>query len=180
MKKLSTLILLLFLANSFLLAQLQTIDESYSNSVASPIQFNTGDTILVNCDSIFVINNLRYQFYKSMHLSLRNDADTACMSLLNTYHKRLTENEEAYELLLINTKYYEALTEDMIKDTKTELVRTKDRLQFAQESLGKASEDLKIAQSIIKKEQWKSKGRNLLFGLGGIGIGILTGILITK
>ena len=159
---------------------LKTVPAGYCTSTSSPLLFVEGDTIQVTCDSVYVMNALRYNFYKNIHKATLSSKDSVCSKLLNAYELRLIENEQAYNKLLDNSKQAEKVSLDLINYSQKSLAGTQKTLEFTQTTLDQSLKSIDMAHDYIQQEKWNSKGQKLLVGVCGVGIGLLVGILITK
>lgn len=153
---------------------------NYCSSNKSPLMFLYGDTIIIDCDTIYLVNKGRYAFYKNIHEAALSNKDSVSSKLLNAFELRLFEQQNAYDELLNNSKQSEKITLDLINDTQSSLVNTQKTLDYTQQTLDKSLKSLESANDYIKKEKWNSKGKKILAGVGGVGIGLIIGILITK
>lgn len=157
-----------------------TIPVNYCTSNETPKLFKLGDTIVITCDSVYLVNKIRYKFYRDIHLAIQKDDNTECKSLLQAYETRLNEHETAYNKLLLNSKKTEKISLDLIDYTQKSLENTQKTLDFTQQTLEQSMKSLEQANELIRKEKWNSKGQKFLVGVGGVGIGILVGVLIMK
>lgn len=168
-------------ANSFGQAgMLKTVPLEYSSSVKSPLLFVKGDTIRVACDSVYLMNVIRYNFYKNLHKATLAGKDSVCTKLLNAYELRLIEHEQAYNKLLENSKQAEKVSLDLIDYSQKSLTGTQKTLEFTQATLDQSLKSIDMAHNYIQQEKWNSKGQKLLTGVVGAGIGLLLGVLIMK
>ena len=70
MKRLIFVLLFSMVAMSELFSQsanFKTVPAEYSVSTKAPLLFTKGDTIKVFTDSIYLMNAMRYNFYKNIH-----------------------------------------------------------------------------------------------------------------
>jgi hypothetical protein len=159
---------------------LKTIHSDYSTSTSSPLLFVKGDTISITCDSVYLMNVIRYKFYKNIHKATLESTDSTCSKLLKAYELRLNEHELAYNKLLDNSKQAEKVSLDMIDYSRKSLAGTQKTLEFTQTTLDQSLKSIDMAHNYIQQEKWNSKGQKLLTGIAGLGVGLLVGILIMK
>ena len=159
---------------------IKSIPADYCYSNKSPLMYLNGETIIVECDTAYLVNKGRYNFYKNIHEATLSGKDSLSGKLLNAFELRLFEQHNAYEKLLNNSKQSEKITLDLINDTQSSLVNTQKTLDYTQKTLDNSLKSLELANDYIKKEKWNSKGKKLLIGIGGIGVGLITGMLIMK
>jgi ElaB/YqjD/DUF883 family membrane-anchored ribosome-binding protein len=156
------------------------VPADYCSSNKSPLVFLKGDTIVADCDTIYLVNKGRYTFYKNIHKATLSNKDSICNKLLNAYELRLSEHQDAYDKLLDNSKQSEKITLDLMSYTQNSLVNTQKTLDYSRETLEQTLKSLALANDYIKKEKWNARGQKLLTGIGGAGIGLLIGILLMK
>ena len=183
MKRLISVLIFSMIAMPELFSQssnFKTVPVEYSTSTKAPLLFIKGDTIRVSTDSIYLMNGMRYNFYKNIHKATLMSKDSVCAKLLNAYELRLVEHEQAYNKLLDNSKQAEKVTQDLIDYSQKSLAGTQKTLQFTQITLDQSLKSIDMAQDYVQKAKWNSKGQKLLTGLTGAGIGLLLGILIMK
>ncbi len=159
---------------------IHSIGEEYCASTDSPKLFQKGDTLIIDCDSVYIINKIRYKFYKDMHKATVEESDAPCKDILLVYENRLKEHEDAYSKILNNCKKTEQVSLDLIDYTQESLMNTQKSLQYTQQTLDYSIQSLDKANKLIKKEKQASKFEKVLIGIGGAGIGILTGVLISQ
>ena len=158
----------------------KNVPSGYSTSTGSPLLFIKGDTIQVSCDTVYLMNSMRYHFYKNIHKATLSGQDSVCKKLLNAYELRLIEHEQAYNKLLDNSKQAEKVSQDLIDYSQKSLAGTQKTLEFTQATLDQSLKSIDMAHNYIQQEKWNSKGQKLLTGAVGVGIGLLVGVLIMK
>jgi ElaB/YqjD/DUF883 family membrane-anchored ribosome-binding protein len=161
-------------------SQFKTITTDYSLSTKSPLLINAGDTLLIQCDSVFLINKDRYKFYKNMHAAILNDNDSSCTMLLKAYEIKLAEHELSFKELLENSRLAEKTTSELLAFTKNSLLNTQNTLENIQITLENTRKNLEIANKHIKKERWNTAGKKIMIGVGGVAVGLVAGILIMR
>jgi len=159
---------------------MKSIPVDYCTSTSSPLLFLKGDTVRVTCDTIYLMNPIRYTFYKNIHKATLAGSDSVCNKLLNAYELRLAEHEQAYNKLLDNSKQAEKISLDMIAYSQKSLAGTQKTLEFTQTTLDQSLKSIDMAHDYIRQAKWNSKGQKLLTGISGFGIGLLVGVLLTK
>ena len=157
-----------------------SVPTEYCTSTSAPLLFVKGDTISVTCDSVYLMNVMRYNFYKNIHKATLASKDSTCSKLLKAYELRLTEHETAYNKLLENSKQAEKVSLDLINYTQKSLTGTQKTLEFTQATLDQSLKSIDMAHNYIQQEKWNSKGQKLLTGICGVGVGLLVGVLIMK
>jgi ElaB/YqjD/DUF883 family membrane-anchored ribosome-binding protein len=159
---------------------IKSVSFDYGYSIKSPLMFLKGDTVVLDCDTAYLVNKGRYNFYLKMHNTFLSKDDSICNKLLNVYEQMLKENQDAYDKLLNNSKESEKISLDMINYSRNTLANTQKTLDYSQKALAQSMKNLELANDYIKNEKWNSMLRKTLFGVGGIGIGLIVGILVMK
>ncbi|PKP43612.1 MAG: hypothetical protein CVT95_12055 [Bacteroidetes bacterium HGW-Bacteroidetes-12] len=156
------------------------IPSNYCVSEQRPMLFTSGDTIVIECDSIYLMNAKRYAFYKSVHEALLQDDDNVYRELLESYELRLTEHQDTYERLFSNLNLSDKITVDLIGSSQQSLASTQKSISNLQEKLDNSIKNLEIANTIIKDERRKSRNQKILTGVGGAGLGFILGVIFMK
>jgi ElaB/YqjD/DUF883 family membrane-anchored ribosome-binding protein len=183
MKKLIAMLIFSTVITTNLFSQsgsLKIVPLDYCMSTGSPLLFFKGDTIKVTCDTMYLMNTIRYNFYKNIHKATLTSKDSVCSKLLNAYELRLIEHEQAYNKLLDNSKQAEKISLDLIAYSQKSLAGTQKTLEFTQATLDQSLKSIDMAHNYIQQEKWNSKGQKLLTGICGAGIGLLLGVIIMK
>jgi hypothetical protein len=115
-----------------------------------------------------------------MHLAMIQDDDSVYFRMLSIYEKRLNENELLFQRLMTNADKSEVLSLRLIEDATKTLKNTEQSIEQASLVIDNSLKSMEQADQLIKQENRKSKARQMLFGLGGFGIGIITGVLLMK
>ncbi|WP_143470501.1 hypothetical protein [Labilibaculum filiforme] len=159
---------------------MKNYSQQYCTSNETPLQLVAGDTLVVACDTMFLINKIRYEFYKKIHQATLENNSNSCTSLLLAFENRLKDHEASYSQILANSKRSEQISLDIIANTKKSLENTQQSLLANQHSLDEAMVKLERANELIRKEKWNATGQKALTGIAGIGVGILIGVLVTN
>jgi len=115
-----------------------------------------------------------------MHAAILNENDSTCIMLLNAYEIKLTEHELSFRELLENSRLAEKTTLELLVSTKNSLLNTQNTLESTQIILENTRKNLEIANKHIKKERWNTAGKKIMIGVGGVAVGIITGVLVAK
>ncbi len=153
------------------------IPASYALSFDQPLMFGKGSLLKIECDSLFVLNHVSFSYFKSLREVLA-DHSAGCSVLVELYKNSVKENMALAEKLMINSRETDKLN-------MQQYVLTKDYLNSAQKSLDESIIKLENAGRLIDKSNrqvTRLKHRNtmekILFGIGGLGLGIFTGIVL--
>lgn len=183
MKKTLFILVYILSISAFNLAQnvsFKIIPIEYGTSNKAPIMFISGDILQIDCDTVFVVNKGRYNFYKNIHLALQNDNDSICGKLVKAYEFRLIDREISFQKIIENSRKSEKAALEMLEFTQGTLISTQKTLENTQLNLENTRRNLDIANENLKKARWNSVGNKILIGVGGAAIGLITGVLIMK
>lgn len=138
-----------------------------------------GDTIYINSDSAFIINNFRFSLYeKSKRAILSLDYSTVG-SLIQTYEDQIMQLNNLglickNALDTISTEVDKGLERpiQILSESRATLKETTQILDSAVVRLDGAKVDLENAKDKLRKEKW-------LWGVSGVLTGLLTGLLLS-
>ncbi len=156
------------------------VQSAYSKSTAKPIIINKNSVVYVYADSLYLINNIRYDYYEELREFINDKNNFNNNKLISKYEKMLRENELAYNKLINTCKEGEQKVQQFLADTDTLLQSTKSKLEQTKRSLNDANTSLNLAQSKLKKSKKKQIGSAIGASLGGVSIGLLIGILVSR
>jgi len=138
---------------------------------ARPMLLTGGQQVLIQCDTVYLVNKTRYRLYeKARHFILNTDI-LKYQTALEEYEIQLNRADEAYKSIY---QKYQTMSGNCEKDLKTansDLKSVRSELNKAQTEVKSASEDLEKLRKKLKSERWKSLGTKLLWGTGGAVIG---------
>jgi len=156
------------------------LDKTYFNSFARPTIAMSGDIVLVNTDSIHLVNNKRFLFYEELRGVIRaeDNCNEQIQTVIAKYEASLERNEEGFNNLLENCNKSSDLTARLLETTELSLQNTKSLLTDTQTSLAHANDLLKEANKVRKQSRRKNTLEKVLIGAGGTALGILVGVLV--
>ncbi len=156
------------------------INEEYANSKKTPIVVNKGTVVISNIDNLHLVNQLRYNFYEELRTIVRDSIDKDIENIVLKYEKILKENDALFNILEDKCNQQSSLYKKSTEGIKLSLTELENTLNLTQQSLESANKSLDLANQQLKeskkKQFWKKFG---LIG-SGVGIGLLTGILLTN
>jgi len=155
------------------------IGDDYAASKGKPIVAHDGTIILVQTDSIYLINGVRYRFYGGLRGYLDDSLDFKTEGLILAYEKNLLETDRIFKDLLRNCTENSKMNDMMLRQTRASLSATQATLDLSQKSLLAANGSLADANEQLRKAKKKNLMKTLITGAGGLSIGILIGILVT-
>lgn len=146
----------------------------------------SGDTFLVKCDTVYLLNKLTFRQYDGAYRDIRKKG-TSIANLMNAYDEilglqenRLREQAKSYDELRVNFL-------SLATDTQTKITDSSIRLTAALTSLDNLNKDLvetKMllgeAKEIIHTEKNWLNLEKLLWGAGGVAVGVVLGAVLTN
>jgi hypothetical protein len=141
-----------------------------------------GDTLLVTCDSIIVLSNTQFQYLKTVLAAYKKDTTQIARyeKLIASYEESIKTSKADYDKLFENAKKTEQISFGLIDRSLSTLDGTQKILNYTQTSLDHSIKSLEAAEKLLKQQRRKTLGQKLLVGIGGAGVGILTGLIILK
>lgn len=148
-------------------------DESYS--LLEP--FSNGDTIVVNAEKLYPINEKRFTFYQEMHEFIDKNGDPEIViQLIDNYKEALKLNEDRYDSLLRYSTKIDSLVDslnefsvsnlDQVRDNQLEV---SENLKEVNDQLDGMKESLNLTEDYIKKSKRRS--------IWAVGIGVIVGVV---
>mgnify|MGYP000146964872 CR=1 FL=1 len=158
------------------------LDKLYFNSFAKPIIAMSGNIVVVNADSIHLVNNKRFLFYEELRdvIKAEDNCNDQIQEVIAKYETSLQRNENDFNSLLENCNKTSDLTLRVLETTEQSLNNTKSLLADTQTSLSLANDFLKEARKARKASRRKNTWEKVLIGTGAAAVGILTGVLIVR
>jgi hypothetical protein len=153
------------------------ISDSYSVSLDHPAMFGKGQILRLECDSIYLLNCFTFDYFKSLR-ALLNTSGIDCTEIIDLYKNALKENELLTTKLLVNADETGQLNHDQFLMTKMSLESARKSLDASLEKIEKARLSAVRANKQVTRFRTKNTFGKIMFGIGGIGIGILTGIAL--
>ena len=155
------------------------LDAPYFNSFAKPIIAMSGDVVVVNTDSIHLVNNKRFLFYEDLRnvIGLEDNCNDQIKEVIARYEASLERNENDFNSLLDNCNRTSDLTLRVLETTEQSLSSTKTLLTDTQTSLAHANDLLKEARKTQKASRRKGTLNKVLIGVGAAAVGVLVGVI---
>jgi hypothetical protein len=161
----------------------QTFDDCAS---IQTVLLVSGDTFLVKCDSVYLLNKLTFRQYDGAYRDIRKRGSSVS-NLMNAYDEiiglqqnRLEEQAKSYNELRSNFS-------SLAGDTQTKIAESSTRLNSAVASLENLNNDLVEtkrllgeAKEIINTEKSWLNLEKLMWGTGGLVVGVVLGAVLTK
>lgn len=154
-------------------------------AVKSGFRLTTGDTILVNCDSAILMNNLTFQMYETAYQAYRKQ-NPRTAEILQSYEALVIRQDST---ILENRRDYNALKlkfDTLFNTSLSQLNQTSQDIGVVKQDLSNVNNTLNNTQVLItdaidkvNTARRRSFLDKLYWGAGGLGIGVaVTAILI--
>ncbi len=156
------------------------LDAPYFNSFAKPIIAMSGDIVVVNTDSIHLVNNKRFLFYEDLRgvIGLEDNCNDQIQEVIARYEASLERNENSFNSLLDNCNETKELTDRLLAVTEGSLVNTKTLLTDTQNQLIDAKASLLEAKRAQRTARRKNTLQKVLIGAGAAAVGVLVGVIV--
>jgi hypothetical protein len=145
------------------------------------MRLDKSDTLKVTCDSVIVLSNTQYRYLKAVLKAYKDTTQIARYEkLIASYEESIKTSKADYDKLFENAKKTEQISFGLIDRSLSTLDGTQKILNYTQTSLDHSIKSLEAAEKLLKQQRRKTFGQKLLVGIGGAGVGILTGLIIFK
>lgn len=161
--------------------RLKTFKDTSGTSVYSIYR---GDTLLIQCDTAFILNKTTFNIYKKFYDKTRQ-GNTSFKGIMESYENMIHQQDT---MLRLKETYYQQLKQQFDSLSGSSLAfmdKTTTSLQGISSSLDKATTSLVATQKLLEdsrkmleEERRKRNSRALKFGIGGAVIGALVAALI--
>jgi hypothetical protein len=155
------------------------LPDSFCFSYGAGKPYLKGAVIKVECDTVYLINKLRYKRYEAARKALiKSGSNKNYQALEDKYLQALKEQDQYYRQLLLSYSKSDSLTTQLFSSTKTDLANISNTLSATRKILEDSDKKLEEVEKILKGERRKARKEKLAMGFGGLGIGILIGVLV--
>ncbi len=172
------LLLISSMANQKLSAQ------AFNCSGLAASRYYSKDTIVVNCDTVFLLNKVTYSFYKNQ-LKKINAADpklkelvTSQGELISLYEKRILDMGNQYTDLRKTFDENMKRSSMFIESSSADMTSLKHTLTKAQSNIAAAQDSLSTVKSILVKDMARIKKNNVKWGVGGVIFGVMATLVL--
>jgi hypothetical protein len=178
------LFLFFVLINFAALAQTSNVEtivlsDTFCISPHKPLPFKAGSIIQTSCDSTYMINNMRFKLYeRSVEIIRDKKYVNTCKVLMDNYEQRLAEQNKAFNKLYGDYIKLDSVSHNVIADTKNNLIQVNSTLVKAQTDITSVNVKMDQIKNTINEQRKKSFFDKILYGTGGVAVGILLGLLI--
>ncbi len=157
--------------------RMKTIPSEYQDMNITPWVFTGGDTLVIEMDSVYLVNSERYYFYRKVHRRILSSDDSTCSELLRTYEKRLEYFDIRYQEMAVNSHEGQMITLGILQETNEKVEELQIDLELARKELEESRKSLEEADKELNKTQSRNRKKVVVSGVIGLGIGLILGIL---
>jgi hypothetical protein len=157
------------------------LSDTFCFSNRKPLPFLAGTNIYSQCDTLYIINKHRYVLYeKAADVIREKKYVNACNVLIQNYEDRLQAQNKAFYKLYDNYIKLDSVSQKTISDTKNSLILVNNTIASAQNNIVVVDKKMDDLKKTINEQRRKSFFDKILYGLGGIAVGILGGLIIAN
>lgn len=160
-------------------AQTMIIEDNH-NTYSSPLLLKLNDTIIVKCDTVYLVNKYRFRLYEQASKSILSLNASNSLTLIKEYENNLSTLEASYHKILTKYNQTDSLLQQTIHNNQLTFKKLDDNLIEAKDSLDSIKANLTLAENKLKKDKKRNKISQALWGISGLGIGFLTAIILTN
>jgi hypothetical protein len=168
------------------LNKVDTLPAWYKDNTQKPPYALKGTSLLVETDTIYIINALRYRYYQNLQdlkeMVEKNNVPGITLKMMEKYQSALDSCRGYYALLVKNAEKTDAVsnlflekTKETVEVAKNTLKLADDRLASADKKLSDADVKLEEAQKLIRKSQRRTILQKIAIGAGAFLIGFALG-----
>ena len=178
MRYLLTLMLIFFCNLAFTQVPAPTINigTDYANYDGEPT-FAWPNSNIKTEIGVYILNESRYDKYKGdveTMGKIRSELD----ALVKHYEKDIASLRSSYDDLIEKCQDQTGDSKKTFEDIEDKLKEMEDIMAETQSDINSANEALVEAQKKLKKERKKSMWTKILYGAGGVGVGVILGVLV--
>jgi hypothetical protein len=155
-----------------------SLDQNYEMSLDTPKIINKGDVVKSNCNGIYLVNKIRFEFYEKLRELLKEDIEFYNGKVIENYEDLLASYIYDYKQLEKNCDSTSLLLQNLLSASDSSLIETESSLAASQNSLMKLKQNLREAEILLENERGADFIENLFLGLGSLGIGVLITLLV--
>lgn len=161
----------------------QTFDDCSS---IQTVLLLSGDSFLVKCDTVYLLNKLTFRQYDGAYRDIRKRG-ASVSNLMNAYEEviglqqnRLQEQAKSYDDLRSSFLGLANDTQSRIAESSTRLTSAVASLDNLNNDLVETKKLLGEAKEIINTEKSWLNLEKLMWGTGGLVVGVVLGAVLTK
>lgn len=143
-----------------------------------------GDTLVINCDSVYLLNKKTYAIYQVAYDKLKGrdgnikQAFSAYESLVELQSKRIDEQDMEYNQLKMQFDSLVLTSGKFIDKTGNRLGELTDAMNKVNANLNSALIQIKESETVINSGKKKGIRNSIAWGGGGFTLGLVTCLLL--
>jgi hypothetical protein len=158
-----------------------TLSDTFCISNQKPLMFLPGTKMYSLCDTLYIINKHRYQLYEKAADIIRDKKYVnTCNMLIQNYEERLEAQNKAFYKLYGDYIKLTNLSQKTISETKNSLIQVNNTITSAQNNIVVVDKKMDELTKTINHQRKQAFMDKILYGIGGIAVGVLGGLLIAN
>ncbi|MEM8899928.1 MAG: hypothetical protein AAGC85_17570 [Bacteroidota bacterium] len=157
---------------------LKKLPDNFDSSIDLPVPFIRGDTVLINADKMYPVNEIRFQLYRDMHRVIRDSVNiNQVRRLIENYQFALELQKKGLDSLEIYSQRLEKVTKELNEFSIENLADViiiqnglRDSLSTVQDSLEGVQKNLVVANKKIRQTKHLS--------IASVGAALLAALVV--
>jgi len=171
------LIFTLLCLSSSLHAQVDTIAPTFKLSFEAPRLYLQNQSIHIQSDTAWLINNQRYQFYNQLHQYILNGDEAQLQTqLILSYEKSLQNYDQLFTQLQTNCLNADLKFQELSYRMQDNIQQSKETLLLSRQLLNNSAQRLTEIETTVNDMKRKLAWESILTGAVSIGVGVLLGV----
>ncbi len=167
-----------------LVAALPSFAQRINCTGLSATRYYFKDTVLITCDTVFLLNKETYSFYFNLRKRITM-ADPKLKELVSTqndliklYEKRIADMTLEYDTLRRTFDNTLGKSKSFIENSNSELTNINTSLTLAQTNITEAKDNISSVKILLKDEMGKIRREKWTWGVGGAVLGVLLTLVL--
>lgn len=146
----------------------------------------SGDSLVIGCDTAYVLNVPTFRLYDHAYRDLR-DRSPSLAGLMSAYDEiitlqdhRLREQQRSYDELRASFESLSTSSSSAFEQATRRLSDAAGDMDLLHTHLTEANRLLEETRSIMESERRGWNLEKVLWGAGGVAVGLVTGILLAR
>ncbi len=158
-----------------------TLSDTFCISNQKPFMLLPGTKVYSLCDTLYIINKHRYMLYEKAADIIRDKKYVnVCNLLLQNYEERLETQNKAFHKLYADYIKLTNISQRTISETKSSLIQVNNTITSAQNNIVTVDKKMDELTKTVNKQRKQSFIDKILYGIGGIAVGAIGGLLIAN
>jgi hypothetical protein len=157
------------------------LSDTFCFSNKKPLPFVAGSRIKTECDTVYIINKHRYNLYEeSVTMIKTGKYVNACNATVKSLEDRIESQNKAFYQLYNTYMALDSVSQKSINDTRTSLIQVNNTLVNTQNNIVEVDKKMGEIKKTINQQRRQSFMDKILYGTGGVAVGILVGLIIAR